>query len=121
VNRAVFHSQALAGYCPPVSAILNDASAATGFACDELIGEGRAARLAHIRFAVVWAARTALGFSHTRIARTLYPRGDHTCSLHAWRRAEVMIPRDPAFARLARQLATRAAIRAAQQPEGLAA
>jgi hypothetical protein len=32
-----------------------------------------------------------------------------------------MIPRDPAFARLARQLAARAAIRAADEPEGLAA
>lgn len=125
MNRAAFHSYNLAGYYPPVSSILYDASATTGIMRNDLLGEGKSKRLAHVRFAVVWAARSALGLSHAHIARTLYPRGDHTASLHAWRRAEVMIPKDPAFARLARQLAVRAAIRAAQDPlylmEGLAA
>lgn len=101
------------GYEAPLSAIVTDACAATGIARGELLGAGRSNRLAHIRFAIVWAARSALRLSHPRIARTLYPRGDHTASLHALRRAEAMIPRDPAFARLARQLAVRAAMRAA--------
>jgi hypothetical protein len=99
-------------YKPPMTAIMNDACVATGLSQTELLGGGPEARLAHVRFAIVWAAHTGLGFSHPRIARTLYPRGDHTASLHAFRRAEVIIPQDPAFARLARQLATRAKRRA---------
>lgn len=102
------------GYQPPLSAIIGDACAATGVERAALLGTGRSNRLAHIRFAIVWAARSALDLSHPRIARTLYPRGDHTASLHALRRAEAMIPTDPAFARLARQLAYRARMRAAK-------
>lgn len=102
------------GYQPPLSAIVSDACAATGIDRQDLLGGGRNARLAHIRFAIVWAARTALNLSHPRIARTLYPSGDHTASLHALRRANAIIPRDPAFARLTRQLAIRAAMRAAE-------
>jgi chromosomal replication initiation ATPase DnaA len=101
-------------YQPPLSAIVNDACAATGIDRHDLLGGRRSARLAHVRFAVVWAARSALNLSHPRIARSLYPRGDHTASLHALRRANTIIPQDPAFARLARQLAVRAAMRAAR-------
>ncbi len=120
MNRAAYHSNALAGYHPPVTSIVNDASAVTAISRAELIGDGKCKRIARVRFAVVWAARTALKLSHPRIARTLYPKGDHTASLHALRRAEEIIPTDPAFARLARQLAVRAAMRAAHNQEGIA-
>jgi chromosomal replication initiation ATPase DnaA len=108
-------------YEPPITTILADACAATGLSRAELLGEGRVARLAHVRFAIVWAARTALGISHPRIARTLYPRGDHTASLHAWRRAEVMIARDPGFATLARHLAACASNRTLAHQQSMAA
>jgi hypothetical protein len=72
----------------------------------ELISNRREKRLAHSRFAIMWAAKKQTTYSYPQIARAL-GGFDHTSVMHGVRRAEQLRAADPEFRSFSDALAAR--------------
>ena len=87
-----------------VHALVDRAAVIARVDADLILGRVRTAEVSRVRFAVAWAARTALPhYSLPMIARSLGGR-DHTTILHAVRRAESLRASDSYFRSLTDRL-----------------
>ena len=96
-----------------VRKICEDAARITGLKYAEIIGQGRARELSYARFAVIYAARLAYGYSLPRIGRALGNR-DHTTILSGEKRARELREQDLEFLELSERLYRLASERARQ-------
>jgi chromosomal replication initiator protein len=90
-----------------VRRIVEDAARLTGLTYVSIVGRGRKAELSFARFAVIWVARKAHGYSFPRIARALGGR-DHTSIIHGEARAIALRADDIDFFELSERLFARA-------------
>lgn len=82
--------------------VLRFVSYQTGLAYADLVGPDRGRSVFRGRAMVVWISREILGLSWEGIGRRLGGR-DHSTIIKAFRRAEQLLERDPAFRLLARR------------------
>ena len=77
-----------------IADLIASASAISGYTVEEIKGANRHFDISRVRFAICYVAYRHLGKSYPQIGLAL-GRRDHTTALHAKRRAEQLIGRDP--------------------------